>query len=70
VFNETAESEWWAAREDVRTTIYDVGLYHTMDWGNSPEELAQNAYCKSHVKSQGRVCSALCVKRRCADLSP
>ena len=61
-FNETAQSEWWAAREDVRTTIYDAGMHNRWDWGNSPEELARKAYSKSHVQYQGLVGSALFVK--------
>ncbi len=45
VVNKTAESEWWAAREHDRATIYDAGLPHAWDWGDSPADLAQKAYC-------------------------
>jgi hypothetical protein len=49
VVNETANDEWWAARENDRATIYDAGLHNSWDWGHSPRQQARKAHGMSYV---------------------
>ncbi len=49
MFNETADAEWWAARDEERPTIYDAGLHRAWDWDSSPAKLARKAHGKLPV---------------------